>query len=535
MIQTLPGVASVVSLLPYPVVRGASPSSTGFLLDGTRVPLLYHLLLGTSVIHPEFIDEIQFYPGGAPASYGGYTGGIIDGRTARARPDEHLLDFDANLLQVGGFVREPIKPIGATITAAARYGYPGFLLGLATDRLTLSYWDYQLRARRRHAAQRLDGVRVRRERRARHGGGDRRPERAQPAADADAGPGLSPRRSSLPPRRRRARGDPARWWRATTTPSAWAPTSRCGAPSRPRPRAGSWRPRLTLDAGVQAYFHKIEQGAGAASGANALSLITSQLDEFYGVSPYVEALWRPTPRLLIRPGVRADTNSDGTTTKSDVDPRLTVRYKLADRDLPDVPPGSDDSAIWLKGSAGIYHQPPRFVLPLPGLDMMPLKYGLLRSYQTSLGVEIPLEQRFQFNVEGFFNYMDPTIFDLQVNDAAVVTNANTGLLPTSIVDAAEQRPDVHRSAHAARDRPRLRRRGAAPPPVEDRRVRLDLVHAVALRAPAQPDPERPDDDGLGAVRLRSHAPAQRGRRPAAAPQLGPRRALAVPERRARCP
>ncbi len=104
----------MVSLLPFPIVRGASPSSTGFLLDGTRVPLLYHLLSGPSVIHPEFIDEIQFYPGGAPVPYGGYTGGIIDGRTARARPDEHLLDFDANLLQVGGFVRQPVKPLGIT-------------------------------------------------------------------------------------------------------------------------------------------------------------------------------------------------------------------------------------------------------------------------------------------------------------------------------------------------------------------------------------------------------------------------------------
>ena len=55
-----------VSLLPFPIVRGASPSSTGFLLDGTRVPLLYHLLSGPSVIHPDFIDEVQFYPGGAP-------------------------------------------------------------------------------------------------------------------------------------------------------------------------------------------------------------------------------------------------------------------------------------------------------------------------------------------------------------------------------------------------------------------------------------------------------------------------------------
>ena len=98
-----------------------------------------------------------------------------------------------------------------------------------------------------------------------------------------------------------------------------------------------------------------------------------------------------------------------------------MRYKLVDRDLPDVPPGSDDSAVWLKGSAGIYHQPPRFVLPLPGLDMMPLKYGLLQSYQTSLGAEIPLQNRFQLSVEGFFNYMDPTIFDLSVNATSVGT------------------------------------------------------------------------------------------------------------------
>ncbi|MBV8756570.1 MAG: TonB family protein, partial [Deltaproteobacteria bacterium] len=37
VIQALPGVASVVSLLPFPIVRGASPSSTGYLLDGIRL------------------------------------------------------------------------------------------------------------------------------------------------------------------------------------------------------------------------------------------------------------------------------------------------------------------------------------------------------------------------------------------------------------------------------------------------------------------------------------------------------------------
>ena len=129
-----------------------------------------------------FIDEIQFFPGGAPAPYGGYVGGIVDGRTRRARPDERLLDFDINLLQAGGFVRAPIAPLGATVTAAGRYGYPGFLLGLATNQVSLSYWDYQLRARRRHAGQQLDGVRLRRQRPAGHAGARLAAERSRPAS-----------------------------------------------------------------------------------------------------------------------------------------------------------------------------------------------------------------------------------------------------------------------------------------------------------------------------------------------------------------
>ena len=106
---------------------------------------------------------------------------------------------------------------------------------------------------------------------------------------------------------------------------------------------------------------------------------------------------------------------------------------MFDRDLPELVPGSDDSAAWLKASAGIYHQAPRFVLPLPGLDLMPLKYGLLRAYQTSFGAEVPLQHKFELSVEGFFNYMDPTIFDLSVNAATAVTTANQTVLPTTVV------------------------------------------------------------------------------------------------------
>jgi TonB family protein len=432
VVQTLPGVASVVSLLPFPIVRGASPSSTGFLLDGTRVPLLYHLLSGPSVVHPEFIDEIQFYPGGAPAPYGGYTGGIVDGRTARARPDQHLVDLDANLLQVGGFVREPLRPLGATVTAAARYGYPGFLLGLATNQVSLSYWDYQLR---------LDGGN------ARDGwtvflfGARDELDTVAPNADPNAtNPPLAPSLilgfhradlrlqhtfGSLETTSRVVLGYD-RTFSMGTDFAVWSAEGYQWA---------RWVPgdALTVSAGVTGTVHDVNQGAGSMAATNALSAITAMLDKFYLGSGFAEALWRPTGRLLIRPGVRADGYADGTTRKTSVDPRLTVRYKLLDRDLPELKPGSDDSAVWLKASAGVYHQPPRFVLPLPGLDMMPLRYGLLRSYQTSLGAEVPLAHRFQLSAEAFFNDLDPTVFDLSVNEASVGTAAHGTLVPNAVV------------------------------------------------------------------------------------------------------
>ena len=432
VIQTLPGVSSVVSLLPFPIVRGSSPSSTGFLLDGTRIPLLFHLLSGPSVIHPEFIDEIQFFPGGAPAPYGGYTGGIVDGRTRRARPDERLIDIDVNLLQAGAFVRQPIAPLGATMTAAGRYGYPGFLLGLATDQVSLSYWDYQLRL---DGGTAVNGWTV-----FMYGANDEL-DTPPPTAMANApNPPLEPslilgfHRADL--RLHLTQGRLEETYRAvlgydrtfSNGTDFWVWTA------EPQIDA-TWtqNKQLRIAAGVKGTVRDLHQGAGTLSTANPFSALTSSLGTMYAASSYLETIWRPTPRVLVRPGVRFDVYSDATATRPSVDPRLTFRYRLFDRDLPGVSPTSDDRAVWLKASAGIYHQPPRFVLPLPGLDLMPLKYGLLRSYQTSAGAELPLREKISLSVEGFFNYMDPTIFDLSFNQASVVTDPNRSVVPTVVV------------------------------------------------------------------------------------------------------
>jgi TonB family protein len=433
VVQALPGVASVVSLLPFPIVRGATPSSTGFLLDGTRVPLLYHLLSGPSVIHPDFIDEIQFFPGGAPVLYGGYTGGIIDGLTRRAQRDEHLLDFDANLLQLGGLARQPIPPLDATATVAGRYGYPGLILSLATNLVSLSYWDYQLR---------LDGGTARNGWTVFAYGANDELDTVAPTADPnDPSPPLAPSLilgfHRLDLRLHHTFDDVVTSVRAVL---GYDKTFSMGTDfhvlvAEPSAQA-TWKPSdaLSVTAGLEGSVHRVSQGAGdVMTDTNPLSTITSQLGTFKTGAALAEAVWRPTRDWLIRPGVRGDVYSDDTATKSAIDPRLTMRYRLADRVLADAAPGSDDSAVWLKAAVGVYHQPPRFVLPLPGLDLMPIKYGLLRSIQSSVGVEVPLADRFELTTEAYYNDMDPTIFDLSVNDASVVQGANSTLVPTQIV------------------------------------------------------------------------------------------------------
>jgi hypothetical protein len=442
VVQALPGVSTIASLLPFPVVRGNSPASTAELLDGIPIPLLYHLGAGPSVLHPELIDELAFYPGGAPAPYGGYTGGVIDGRTRRARSDERLVDIDVNLLQAGALVREPLPALGITATVAGRYGYPGLVLSQLSGDTSLSYWDYQVR---------LDGGN------ANHGwtifafgARDELDNRDPPPAVGPISPAQEPPQGKLVPalivsfhrldlRAHHAFGALRASARAvvgydhTLLHDSGSDTTRfkswLAQPSARLDWQSSTALRATL--GVEAAFHGTEahlpmtdMPPDAFAGA-----VLMGIGRYSVTSAFLDTAWRPGDDWLVRGGVRSDVYSDRYASRTAIDPRLTVRYRLARRDLPDVPPDSDDSSVWLKGSAGVYHQPPRYLLPVPGLDQLPLTFGLLRSFQTSLGVEVPMRDRFELTAEGYYNRLDPTFFELGLPRRDDITTPYPVLLP----------------------------------------------------------------------------------------------------------
>src|SRR4029079_7818490 len=113
--------------------------------DGIRVPALFHLALGPSVIHPYLIGGVDFFPGGGPARYRRYTSGLVAARTVAPPDDRMHASADITLYDAGGIVTSPIDGGRGTVAVAARYSYTQALFALLESESTLSYGDYQVK------------------------------------------------------------------------------------------------------------------------------------------------------------------------------------------------------------------------------------------------------------------------------------------------------------------------------------------------------------------------------------------------------
>jgi outer membrane receptor for ferrienterochelin and colicin len=85
------------------------------------------------------------------------------------------------------------------------------------------------------------------------------------------------------------------------------------------------------------------------------------------------------PRLELTPGLRADVYASNGVTVSALDPRIAAKFKITDH-------------VRVTHAYGVAHQPPSFIVPVPGLTPGDLKSGLQTSVQTSAGVEVDLPQ-----------------------------------------------------------------------------------------------------------------------------------------------
>lgn len=375
-VLALPGVSEVVSGVGFPVVRGASPASTGWFLDGVKLPNLFHFFLLSAVVHPRFIEGLEFYPSAAPAPFGRYTGGIAQVRTADGRSERIHGEVAVDLVNSAGFVESPLTLGDETLQLAAggRVSYLG--LGLkVVDALKLfeesgygNYWDYQGRVQWSPAAS----------------GGKQQLRLLVFGSHDEVGAtdqGKRERVLSITFHRVDLR------WRgrfgaleleaaATVGQDAIGVGPTADIETRElMPRfAAHWRQGpLALAAGVDGEWKRLRTSiTNDDAEVNGDPLFSKPVLGLVG-GAWVEAQLKLGPVLLV-PGLRGDHWQTNDATWNVLEPRAAVRWSL-------------DETKTLKLGGGLYHQPPTLFLDVPFVDLLALNRGLSQALHAVVGWE----------------------------------------------------------------------------------------------------------------------------------------------------
>jgi len=401
VVQSLPGVARAPFGLGLLIVRGANPNDTGTFIDTLNVPILYHFLVGPSVISQNLVEKLDFYPGGFGARYGRFSGGLVD-VTLRNDVGRQLHGaVDVNVLDSSAFFEGPLGK-GWRVSASVRRSYIDTLLPLFVPNKVGStfvtvvpvYYDYQARAEHDLGA----GGKLVLEA---FGSDDTLAVVAQdPAQKIDLGQHTGSHR--LLGVWTASAGD----WVSHLRPAYGYGVQSIGLGANGgviryqrlflrEDLARTFGPHLSISTGFDgllsydsADFDVPVPRDGRAIGVTnpQQTVLTRRL---WDTAPavYAEAQIAPVPRVHLVPGLRFDYYHVVHTDKYNVDPRLSARWAVTPR-------------FALKGTVGIYHQ-----LPTP--QYLDLEFGnpnlaLIWADQYELGFERRFTDVINLSVTGFF-------------------------------------------------------------------------------------------------------------------------------------
>jgi hypothetical protein len=393
-IEALPGVTPIVSGLPFFYIRGAPPGNVGYFLDGIPVPSLFHIALGPSVIHPGMVDHVDLHPGGYPARFGRFGGGIVAGESAPPRKDFHgeanIRLFDAGALVESGFANGK-----GSALIGGRYSYTARMLSLFAKDTIADYRDGQVRIA--YDLTPRDQLSV-----FGFGSYDLLAEnpndqlhviygsefyRADFRYDHSFREGSTIRQAVTLgfDRTRIADGQIAENRNVGTRTELNHRVDRhllvrAGADIRSQTYSTGLAPRADPeDADVVEYLRRYGSRTDLNLGARA------------------DLVWTPHPDLEVVPGLRVDLFRSAGDSAIGIDPRLAGRVQATEKTK-------------LIVAMGMAHQTPSFVAPVAGLQRAGLGGGLQRSFQQSFGVErdLPADTTLRITAyaNAFFNLSD---------------------------------------------------------------------------------------------------------------------------------
>jgi TonB-dependent receptor-like protein/TonB-like protein len=407
-IEVLPGVTPTVSGLPFFYIRGAPPGNVGYYLDGIRVPYLFHVFVGPSVVNPALVERVDLHSGGYPAQYGRYAGAIVSAETTAPRDDFHgegnLRIFDAGALVESGFGNGR-----GTALVGGRYSYSGALFSLISPTLTLDYRDYQARITWNLTPRDQIGLFA-------FGAYDLLAEEQNKIENIVFGSEFY--RFDLRLDHRFESGGHLRL--ATTagfdqTRIATGQQNARNVPIGTRLELTQPLSRdITLRAGLDAQFDSYS--ADPARWGDPRDRDTIYFNALFpprteaALAARADVVWKLGRRVELTPGMRFDLFRSGGSSAISADPRVALRVDVTDK-------------IRLVHAVGLAHQPPSFIVPLPGLALGNLRYGLQTSLQSSAGIELDLPDATTASVSVFNNvFLKLTdVFQLPDGNSATIS------------------------------------------------------------------------------------------------------------------
>lgn len=386
-IDALPGVTPIASGVPFFYIRGAPPGNVGYFIDGVKVPYLFHVALGPSVIHPAIVERVDLYPGGYPASFGRFTGGIVSGELAPPRTDFHG-EANVRLVDAGALVETGFADGKGTVLVGGRYSYTAALVSLFASDTELGYRDYQARVSYDVTPK------------------DRLTLTSFGAFDILGQTQADVRNILFASEFYRVDTR----WEHTFDSRTKARTSLTFGFDQTRVPAQPRNSRNLLGSARTEIVHEVSDDVHLRTGADVLlegysvderpysdpdDPLTKRFNALFPARTDVTAGVRGDVvlrlgRLEITPGVRFDLFHSGTSTVPAVDPRASSRVSVTD-------------TFRIVQAFGLVHQPPSYLIPIPGLAVGNLTGGLQSSVQSSAGIEVDLPSEITASITGFQN------------------------------------------------------------------------------------------------------------------------------------
>ncbi|MCO4760086.1 MAG: TonB-dependent receptor [Myxococcales bacterium] len=414
VVQNLPGVSrSVGGAL---VVRGSAPQDTQVMVEGLRVPLLYHFGGLYSVFNTDVLSGIDFLPGGYAVRYGRGTGGILAANLALPKTkDKWRGTIESNVFHTGFLLQAPIGE-STWLTVAARRSYVDYVLdavvpdGVLPFTRAPRYYDYQIK---------LDHI-------------------ASPRTNMTlfvfgASDAVSTKVDEPPAAFPDARGDldtstdfhafvgvlrhDGGQWTSRTMVGALAGFFNMSLGDQFRGEGvgldatarqeftfgkGPVQLRTGLDLSLRPYAIELlaplfqtsgERGTTGGNPPSQGNAYLSSADKEILPGFWIDAVFRMHPRLEVVPGIRVDLFR-GIDTGQTFTPRINARYRVR-------------KGLTLKAATGLTSQPPQPPQVLPPFGTP----GLLpqRSWETAAGVEWQITDAIDLDMSGFYKRLSGVI------------------------------------------------------------------------------------------------------------------------------